>query len=216
MHIAIRAAVGVIVTLVIGLPVLTKPLFSQAVSEQSGKIYFHKKNGATVQITSLGLDTDPSLSFDKRLVVFVRRTPSHKIDTAIGPVDLNELWIAETSGKTEARRVLQGRDGSVSFAGIPFAGFHEPRFSLDGGRVYFTEEIGGPCHEIWMLGLESGALTNIIKGLGLEVIESGDYTGHLIVLKMYSWSMATPHSPVLAFERQWSRSERTSGYRIRS
>jgi hypothetical protein len=179
---AIRVAVGVIVALVIVLPVLTKPMFSQTISELRGNIYFHKKNGATVQITSFGLDTDPSLSFDKRLVVFVRRTPSHTINTAIGPVDLNELWLAETSGKTEARRVLVGRDGADGV----FAGFREPRFSLDAGRVYFTEEIGGPCHGIVMLDLKSGEVRNLIGGMGVEVVESGKFAGYLIVLKCIS------------------------------
>src|SRR5689334_16843610 len=69
---------------------------AQTVSAPSGNVLV-KQNGRTIQITSLGLDLDPSLSSDRRLVVFVRRTPNAKIFTGAGEMEGNELWIAETS-----------------------------------------------------------------------------------------------------------------------
>jgi hypothetical protein len=185
---AIRATIGIIVPLVVGLPVVSRPMFAQTVSDQEGNIYIHRTDGAIFQITSSGVDSDPSLSLDKRRIVFVRRTPSHTINTAIGPVDSNELWIRDSSNEAKAQRVLVGHEG--------FAGFHEPRFSLDAGRVYFTEEVGGPCHEILMLDLKSGEVRKLINGMGVEVVESGKFAGYLIVLKCISgpqWPLYALH-----------------------
>src|SRR5947207_2662986 len=104
----IRAALALVLAL---LGVMSAPMFAQSVSAKEGNIYFRSVSGRTLQITSSGLDSDPSLSADKRLVVFVRRTPALRIDTGIGETDENELWVGDTSGKPEPRRVLVGHAG---------------------------------------------------------------------------------------------------------
>ncbi len=177
MHTAIRA----FVITMIAAAVVPGVVLAQTVSVKDGNLFFNAKDGSTSQITSTGLDSDPSLSPDKKFVVFVRRTPLHKINTAIGPVDGNELWIKDTSSKSEAQQILVGWEAGVD--GIPFAGFHEPRFSLDAGRIYFVQEIGWPCHDVLMLELKSGEIRDLGKGMAVEVMESGEYAGYLLVLR---------------------------------
>lgn len=79
-----------VVTFMLGVTGLTPKLAAQTVVAKEGNIIFKGRNGTAIEITSSGMDCDPSLSADRRLVVFVRRTPSAKISTALeetGKVD---------------------------------------------------------------------------------------------------------------------------------
>src|SRR5258707_1334193 len=60
---SIRAVIALALAL---LGVMSAPMFAQSVSAKEGNIYFTGVDGRTLQITSTGLDSDPSLSVDKR------------------------------------------------------------------------------------------------------------------------------------------------------
>ena len=159
-------------------------LLSQTVEERDGNIYFTDTDGHTVQLTSTGLDSSPSLSKDTRLVVFVRKTPSLKIGTGLGYAIDNELWVAHTSGTEPAQRILIGHPGTFHTDGsLLLAGFRHPQFSPDARRVYFESTAWASAGAVWMGNVETGKATFLYVGSSVEVIQSGQYAGYLIALK---------------------------------
>jgi len=174
---AIRAAFVITVALI-------PSIRAQSVSVKRGNIFFERKDGRSIQLTSSGLDSYPHLSADGQLVVFVRRTPSFKIDTGMGDVDDNELWIADPAGGQPPRRVLVGHPGTFrDDENLVLAGFVEPQFSPDKSRIYFVGAAWATSSAMWMLDLNSGHARYLCAGLGLEVLQSGKYAGFLIALK---------------------------------
>jgi hypothetical protein len=160
------------------------PACAQKVSVKEGNVYFAGKDGRTTKLTRLGLDSDPHLSLDGHLIVFVRRTPSLKIDTGIGDADDNELWIAGTTGKQPPHRVLVGHPGGFKKDdNLVLAGFSDPQFSPDTTRIYFGAQTWATQASFRMLDLKSGRVRFLYAGLGLEVLQSGKYAGYLIALK---------------------------------
>ena len=158
--------------------------FAQAVSEETGNVYFTAKDGRITQLTSSGLDSDPSLSTDGRFVVFVRRTPSLQIETGAGETAENELWIASTTGADPPRRVLVGHTGGFAVGdNLVLAGFHCPQFAPDGKRVYFVGRAWATSNPIFALDLISGDIRFLYDGVSVEVITSGQYAGYLIAHK---------------------------------
>ncbi len=160
--------------------------FGQAAFIKDGNVFFTAANGRATQITSSGLDSDPSLSLDKKLIAFVRRTPSLKIQTGVGlPVDKNELWIADATGKEAARRVLVGHTGGfLQDENLVLAGFFNPQFSPDARKVYFGATTWATSFSFRMLDLGSGRVRFLYAGISLEVLQSGNYAGDLIALKV--------------------------------
>ncbi|MGD1095258.1 MAG: hypothetical protein ABSB35_25110 [Bryobacteraceae bacterium] len=184
MHSAGRTVIKIRLVVFLISIVFTALSFSQTVSEKEGNIYFTGKDGHTVQITSSALDSDPNLSLDQRLVVFVRRTPSLTIDTGLGEADKNELWVAETSGKEGAHRVLVGHAGGFkSDESLVLAGFSSPQFSPDAKRIYFEAQTWATQASFRMVDVGSGRVSFLYAGLGLEVLQTGQYAGYLIALK---------------------------------
>jgi len=176
---AIRTAFGLSL-------VLALPISAQSVSVIDGNIFFHGKDGAPRQLTSSGLDSDPHLSKDGQLIVFVRETPSFKIDTGLGDVENNELWIAETAGGRPPRRVLVGRPGGFrEDESLVLAGFAAPQFSPDKRRIYFSSTVWATSPAVWMLDLATGQTGLLAVGFGPEVLQRGNYAGHVIVRKNF-------------------------------
>ena len=56
------------------------------VFEREGGVYFAGEGGEETKLTSSGLDTEPSLSSDQTLAVFVRRTPERTVSDGVGEV----------------------------------------------------------------------------------------------------------------------------------
>jgi hypothetical protein len=161
----------------------TAVAFGQTVSIKDGDVFFKAKDGSAIQITSSGLDSDPSLSVDAKLVVFVRRTPEAKIATGAGMLDTNELWVADTKAGRDARRILAGHHESPDSDKLSLAGFSSPKFSTDARRVYFLAQIAATSEHLFMLDLRSQQVRFICRALEVEVIHSGEYAGFLIVFK---------------------------------
>jgi hypothetical protein len=158
--------------------------FGQTVSIKDGNVFYKAKDQRAIQITSSGLDSYPSLCVDKRMVVFVRRTPELKIDTGIGDADDNELWIAVTTGKEPPRRVLVGHPGGFKQDdNLVLAGFSHPQFSPDARRIYFEAQTWATDNSVRMLELKTGRVRFLFAGGSLEVLQSGTYAGYLSGLK---------------------------------
>src|SRR5690348_13756228 len=119
------------------------PLLSQTVQEPGGNIYFTGKNGHTVQLTSTGLDSSPSLSKDNRFVVFLREKYFVRIFLSRGLVGDNVLWVADTSCKRQSYPLLVGNDG--------LGKFRHPQFSSDGKRVCFEARSWATDYSMWVV-----------------------------------------------------------------
>jgi hypothetical protein len=114
--------------------------------------------------------------------VFVRRTPSLRIDTGIGETDENELWVAEATGTTPPRRVLVGHAGGFGIDdSLVLAGFAKPLFSLDRQRIAFTAQTWATDNSARLLEVGTGKVKFLCTGSVVDVVKSGSYAGHIIV-----------------------------------
>ena len=167
------------------LEVIATVAFGQDVSVKDGNVFYKPEDGGAIQITSSGMDADPCLSQDAKLIAFVRRTPSMKIDTGLGETGDNELWIAPTTGSTAPRRVLVGHPGGFKEdENLVLAGFSRPQFSPDATRIYFAAQTWATALSFRMLDLKSYQVRYLYAGLGLEVLQSGEFKGYLIARKV--------------------------------
>ncbi len=155
----------------------------QTVSIKDGKVFYTPKDASAIQITSSGLDSDPSLSLNTKLVVFVRRTPEAKIATGAGLLDTNELWVADTKVGGDTHRILVGHHEAPDSDKLSLAGFSSPKFSTDARRVYFLAQIAATSEHLFVLDSRSQQVRFICRALEVEVIHSGEYAGFLVVLK---------------------------------
>jgi len=165
------AKLKTIVALAAGL--IPRTTFGQAVFAKDGNVFLRAKDGKTNQVTSSGLDSDPSLSVDKRLVVFVRRTPTSPIFTGLGPLDTNELWTAETNAGGKAHRVLAGRAIDVKSDELQLAGLSSPKFSPDARRVYFLAQIAATTKHVLPVGTEDRTDSFLMQGHRDRSVEHG-------------------------------------------
>ena len=132
------------------------PLVCQPVDERSGNIYFTSKNGHTVQLTSSGLDSSPSLSKDNRLVVFLREEYAVRIFLSRGEVRDKVLLVADTSLKKPPRRLLAGNSG--------LGEFRHPRFSGDAKHICFEARSWATDYSMWVLEVASRTVSRIETG----------------------------------------------------
>src|SRR5215216_1136524 len=102
------------------------PAVAQSVRAERGNIVFRPTRGGPRRLTTGGRDSQPSLSPDKRTVVFVRATPGRMVEAASGPEEATELWTVRTDG-TGARMLLRGRAGATPQTTL--AVFEAPQFS---------------------------------------------------------------------------------------
>jgi Tol biopolymer transport system component len=132
------------------------PLLSQTVEEHGGNIYFTGKNGHTVQLTSSGLDSSPSLSRDNHFVVFLREKYAIRIVLSRGEVWDKFLLVGDTSHKMPPRRVLVGNDG--------WGRFRHPQFSPDGRRICFEARSWATDYSMWVLELATHKVSHSETG----------------------------------------------------
>jgi hypothetical protein len=116
--------------LLLSAAVFAQPLLPQTVSAVDGNIVSVDESGRANQITSTHLDSEPSLSFDGRQVVFVRGTPNRTVDTGLGDIEETELWIARLDHQGVMRRAFLGHAGDFTPGpNMVMAGFSKPQFS---------------------------------------------------------------------------------------
>ena len=157
---------------------------AQSVYTVDENVFFRNAANSIKQITSEHFDSDPSLSFDNKQIVFVRRTPDYLIDTGVGDTDFNELWIASSDDSKPPRRILRGHAGSFQRSKhLTLAAFGKPQFSPDGNRVYFTAGIWATSSAINELDLKTSTSRLLFPGLDVEVIHDGKCKGYLIGTK---------------------------------
>lgn len=138
--------------------------------------------GKTVQLTSLGLDSEPVASPDGRMFAFVRRTPGRFIGSGLSRTDRNELWVGELTPGATARKVLTGHAGDVAARKYRvMAGFYDLSFSNDGRSLYFLSTTWATSHALWRVDLDSGKPKLVVAGtIEYAVLREGPHRGMLI------------------------------------
>ena len=117
---------------------------------------------------------------DGALEAFVCGTPDRLLEGEAGwvvdgePVgqEATELWVARPDG-TNARRLIRGDAALHSF--------REPAFSPDGQQLYFLAAQSVTSRQVCCVDLRSGERRVICSGNSLDVVQRGDYAGHLVV-----------------------------------
>jgi hypothetical protein len=169
---------------------------AQTVKAVDGNIIYIAPNGSQRHLTSTGLDSQPSLSFDGKRVVFVRNTPDFKGNVPVPVVDDccttdNEMWIADVNGTTKPYRMLRGQPDYwhlKSGRSELLAGFALPQFSRDGKLVFFETQGGADASAYYSLNLHTGFIAFLYFGDAFEMIKTGKYTGYILA------SVFMPHA----------------------
>jgi len=151
---------------------------AQSVTVERGNLYVRAPgDSAPRQITSSGRDRDASFSPDKHIIAFIRGTPGDSVDAGSGRADAGELWIIGADGRG-ARMLARGRDDQEPTRIL--AGMQSPRFSPDGGRIYFTSAAWATSGAIHVVEVTTGVERYVAPGDLMDVVPSGKYAGHLI------------------------------------
>lgn len=153
----------------------------QTIASKDGNIYFRPgSSGNLSRLTETGLDSDPNLSPDGSLVVFVRSTPGKVVESPTGDsVEETELWTVRTDG-TQPRLVLRGgvEKGSND---VPVASFSSPQFSPDGTQVYFLSIAAVTSGAVYACNIKTGKLKEVCGANSLLVVRKGHFAGDLVV-----------------------------------
>lgn len=131
-------------------------LLGAEVSEKSGDIFAKINAGTVKQLTSRGVDYDPSLSCDSKSVVFVRRTPTQpRSSSQLGTKDGTEIWIIKVDDANSEKRVFAASKEETSWVGL-----FEPHFSADSRNIYFLKWFGNGL-SLYKLSLDTGELKRL-------------------------------------------------------
>ncbi len=153
-----------------------------SVFEKNGNVFIADKKGQTKQLTFSGKDSQPSLSSDKKAVVFVRAVPDRRVGIDIRleeDVEANEIRTIDIKGKNPELIVKAGRIPPVGCRFL--ARLNSPQFSPDGKNVYFMTMSWGTSDAICRAAIDTKELCYIRPGNTLEVIKKGKYAGYLII-----------------------------------
>ncbi len=157
------------------------------VEVEEGNIFAVDGLEKRIQLTSYGLDRDPSLSPDGRRVVFIRETPGRLID--LGPVDgesvlvsAGEIWVAEVDG-SGSRCIAEGREQGESPRGAsePYYGFETPLFKSCSEKIVFRCICWATSSAVYEIDLRDLSTRYLTHGNALEVILTGKYKDHLLI-----------------------------------
>jgi hypothetical protein len=161
------------------LPQMTGVALAQTVTAESGNIYYTPGSSTDrKQLTTTGLDGQPSLSPDGSTVVFVRGTPGRTVQAAYPDMEATELWAVRVDG-SNARLRVRGKASKTVEETV--AGIQTPEFSADGRGIYFLGGGWVTSSAVHVLDLTTGRVRFVCPGNSLEVVRKGQYRGHLVI-----------------------------------
>jgi dipeptidyl aminopeptidase/acylaminoacyl peptidase len=149
------------------------------VSAESGNIVVADAGGEPRRLTTGGRDTQPSLSPDGKLVVFVRGGDGTVV-AGSGDVEANSIWIVDVEGKQPRLLVKSAAHANVEQL---LGALSAPQFSPDGKSVYFTSAAWATSGAVHRVDVATGVVRFVSPGNSLEVLRAGQYAGHLVVQK---------------------------------
>ena len=151
---------------------------AQSVYAKDGNVFIKNRSGQTEQLTTLGRDSQPSLSPDRRRITFVRSTPGKTVQTSLGDTGATELWLVDSDGKRPELLVSGKEDGDPKKS---LADFSSPQFSPDGRKIYFMSVGWVTSGAVHVVDIQSKIESFVSPGNTLDVIQKGKYRGYLIV-----------------------------------
>jgi hypothetical protein len=158
-------------------------LDAQIVESRNGSIWIIQVDGTASQLTSRGSDVDPSLSVDRRVIVFVRKT-----DVRAGfnePVDPDpvetQIWTVNINDPPNATMVFAG---PLVSKGSQYATFAKPKLSPDKQRLYFLIHLAVDEDGLVALDIASGQAAVITEALDYNLVETGNGAGDIVVRKL--------------------------------
>jgi hypothetical protein len=156
-------------------------LRAQKVETKQGNVYYTDATGKTRQITSGGMDVDPNLSIDGKMIIFVRRTltPARSEE----PTDLHpnqsQIWIANIDGAKQPQMFFAGP--LVVKGGSEYVTFAAPKLAPDNSQAFFGFPLAVDEGGLARLDLKAKDATMISSALNFYVIGSGNYKGDVVV-----------------------------------
>jgi hypothetical protein len=156
-------------------------LWAQKVETRQGNVYYTDAEGKARQITAGGMDVDPSLSIDGKMIIFIRRTliPARWEE----PTDLHpnktQIWVADVAGTKEPEMVFAGP--LVVKGGSEYVTFAAPKLAPDSRQAFFGFPFAVDEGGLARLDLKTKDATMISSALNFYVIGSGSYTGDVVI-----------------------------------
>ena len=156
----------------------TSVLHAQRVDERSGNIIFIDSSGHQQQITGTGKDYTPSLSFDKRLVVFARKTQEapYPDQPSESQILKSELWLAAVDRRELPRPIYQG--AVIASDGRPLQSLWSPQLSPDNRYCYFLAEDAVTSHALCRLDMKANQAVFISSAIEFGLVPSGTWHGY--------------------------------------
>lgn len=155
----------------------------QEVFSKSGNIYYSKGN-ETVRLTASGRDHSPVLSFDKKIIAFIREgrqvipkgcADFANTDSAYG----NQIWIYDLEEKKEW--LLVANNFRCDEPTQTIVDPNDLHFSPDNKVLYFITQAWITSGALHAINVDSGRQRFVIPANSIEVVPKGEYKGYLIV-----------------------------------
>jgi Tol biopolymer transport system component len=150
---------------------------AQSVHARDGNILITNRLGRTKTLTTSGRDSQPSISADKKRIVFVRNISGERVETNLGDEEATELWMVDSDGR-KPERLVSGKEDSDPQKSLAALG--SPQFSPDGLKVYFLSVAWVTSLAIHVIDVRSRIDSFVCPGNTLRVIQRGKYRGYLI------------------------------------
>lgn len=103
-----------------------------------------------------------------------------EVDRASSETDDGQfsLWVSDTAGGNKRRLVtsLHSEDAESNLDGLT-----DPKFSLDGGYIYFSTDYSAVSSGIHQVSITTGQQRFVTGGALLSIIRSGPYRGFLLI-----------------------------------
>ena len=155
----------------------TAAVATPSVSEEFGNIIFHDAQGVSRPLTSDHHSGKPVLSPDGRTLAWIHldRKPPDNDPMAAGQTS---VWIADAVSGGARRLAGSIRDADLR---AEIVNPEAVAFSLDGGYLYVTSQLGTTSPGIHQIKLGLGTQKFVTGGALNGVIRNGPYRGFLLV-----------------------------------
>lgn len=155
---------------------IEKEMGKETSFEREGNIYIKNAEGKVQALTNTGKDSQPCLSPDGEIVVFIR---------SITELDIicNEIWSINVETKQERLLIREKEDDNPT---NNLSNLRSPQYSPDGKRIYFMSFAWVTSAAIHVMNSDGTEERFLTDGNSLEVLQEtddGEYNGYLIVEK---------------------------------
>lgn len=143
-------------------------------SVEDGRIVLTSATGQKTVLTESGRDSDPWISPDGGIVLFIRHASDDVFKTGVYRVEL------------PARTVTLLYEGPAKYAGREMSYFGEPQLDGSGKTLYLLAKEGATWGSLVAIRLASGAATLTSDHVvGFDVVVCPAYRGDLLALKRF-------------------------------